>query len=128
MNTPPYPRSLVLCGTAAFCVLGLFGSAFAAPPQILVGPFDMFDTSADQRPFVITAQQQWVEAAEQVFAEKLNASARLCRRENRTGRHRRRLRPAASAGGSSRFLKKAAQKLLLCWAMGCVGDNAHGPA
>ena len=29
---------------------------------------------------------------------------------------------------SSRFLKKAAQKLLLCWAMGVVGDNAHGPA
>jgi hypothetical protein len=24
-------------------------------------------------------------------------------------------------------LKKAAQKLLLCWAMGCDGDNAHGP-
>jgi len=60
-----------------FCVLGLIGRAFAAPPQILVTPFDMFDTSADQRPFVIVAQQQWVEAAEQVFAEKLNASARL---------------------------------------------------
>jgi hypothetical protein len=29
---------------------------------------------------------------------------------------------------SSRFLKKAAQKLLLCWAMGFVGDDAHGPA
>jgi hypothetical protein len=29
---------------------------------------------------------------------------------------------------SSRFLKKAAQKLLLCWAMGCVSDNAHAPA
>jgi hypothetical protein len=28
---------------------------------------------------------------------------------------------------SSRFLEKAAQKLLLCWAMGCVSDNAHGP-
>jgi hypothetical protein len=46
---------------------------------------------------------------------------------------------------SSRFLKKAAQKLFLCWAeglkvptvrstvgiapegMGCVGDSAHGP-
>jgi hypothetical protein len=25
-------------------------------------------------------------------------------------------------------LKKAAQKLLLCWAMGCGGDTAHGPA
>jgi hypothetical protein len=25
-------------------------------------------------------------------------------------------------------LKKAAQKLLLLWAMGVVGDNAHGPA
>jgi hypothetical protein len=25
-------------------------------------------------------------------------------------------------------LKKAAQKLLLCWAMGFVSDNAHGPA
>jgi hypothetical protein len=24
-------------------------------------------------------------------------------------------------------LKKAAQKLLLCWAMGIIGDNAHGP-
>jgi hypothetical protein len=24
-------------------------------------------------------------------------------------------------------LKKAAQKLLLCRVMGCVGDNAHGP-
>ncbi|HEY1856848.1 ABC transporter substrate-binding protein [Acidocella sp.] len=32
-----------------------------------------------------------------------------------------------TARGSSRFLKKAAQKLLLCWAMGCVSDNAHGP-
>jgi hypothetical protein len=29
---------------------------------------------------------------------------------------------------SGRFLKKAAQKLLLCWAGGCVADNAHGPA
>jgi hypothetical protein len=29
---------------------------------------------------------------------------------------------------SSRFLKKAAQKLLLCWAMGVVADTAHGPA
>jgi hypothetical protein len=28
---------------------------------------------------------------------------------------------------SSRFLKKAAQKFLSCWAMGCVGDSAHGP-
>jgi hypothetical protein len=27
---------------------------------------------------------------------------------------------------SSRFLKKAAQKLLLCWAMGVDADNAHG--
>jgi hypothetical protein len=33
-----------------------------------------------------------------------------------------------SLGGSGRFLKKAAQKLLLCWAMGGVSDNAHGPA
>jgi hypothetical protein len=30
--------------------------------------------------------------------------------------------------GSSRFLKKAAQKLLLCWGMGVVADNAHAPA
>jgi hypothetical protein len=29
--------------------------------------------------------------------------------------------------GSSRFLKKAAQKLLLCWGMGVVGDSAHDP-
>jgi hypothetical protein len=28
----------------------------------------------------------------------------------------------------SRFLKKAAQKLLLIWAMGADGANAHGPA
>ncbi len=28
---------------------------------------------------------------------------------------------------SGRFLKKAAQKLFLCWAMGVVGDKAHGP-
>jgi hypothetical protein len=27
---------------------------------------------------------------------------------------------------SGRFLKKAAQKLLLCGVMGGVGDNAHG--
>ena len=27
-----------------------------------------------------------------------------------------------------RFLKKAAQKFWLCWAMGCVGASAHGPA
>jgi hypothetical protein len=27
-----------------------------------------------------------------------------------------------------RFLKKAAQKLLLCWVMGVVADNAHDPA
>jgi hypothetical protein len=30
--------------------------------------------------------------------------------------------------GSGRFLKKAAQNLLLCWAMGNVGDNAPEPA
>ncbi|HEY1856518.1 hypothetical protein [Acidocella sp.] len=34
---------------------------------------------------------------------------------------------AAAGKESSRFLKKAAQKLFLCWAMGCVGDNANGP-
>ncbi|HEY1857418.1 hypothetical protein [Acidocella sp.] len=28
---------------------------------------------------------------------------------------------------SGRFLKKAAQKLLVRWAMGGVGDKAHGP-
>jgi hypothetical protein len=28
---------------------------------------------------------------------------------------------------SSRFLKKAAQKFLLCWVMGVVADNAHDP-
>jgi hypothetical protein len=28
---------------------------------------------------------------------------------------------------SGRFLKKAPQKLLLCWAWGCVADNATGP-
>jgi hypothetical protein len=36
--------------------------------------------------------------------------------------------PASRIEGSSRFLKKAAQKLLLCWVMGGVGDNAHDPA
>jgi hypothetical protein len=35
--------------------------------------------------------------------------------------------PCSIEKESSRFLKKAAQKLLLCWAMGVVGDNAHGP-
>jgi hypothetical protein len=35
--------------------------------------------------------------------------------------------PAESPEERGRFLKKAAQKLLLCWAMGCVGDNARGP-
>jgi hypothetical protein len=30
-------------------------------------------------------------------------------------------------GESGRFLKKAAQKLFLCWATGVVGANAHGP-
>jgi hypothetical protein len=34
---------------------------------------------------------------------------------------------AGNDRGSSRFLKKAAQKLLLCWAMGGDGDNAHDP-
>jgi hypothetical protein len=29
---------------------------------------------------------------------------------------------------SSRFLKKAAQKLLLCWVMGIIADAAHDPA
>jgi hypothetical protein len=29
--------------------------------------------------------------------------------------------------GSSRFLKKAAQKLFLCWVMGVGADNAYGP-
>jgi hypothetical protein len=38
------------------------------------------------------------------------------------------VQPTASIEESSRFLKKAAQKLLLCWAMGCVSDNAHDPA
>jgi hypothetical protein len=28
---------------------------------------------------------------------------------------------------SRRFLKKAPQKLLLCWVMGVVADNAHDP-
>ena len=67
--------SAAKCGVAVLCFLSLSG--LAAPPQILVGPFDMFDTSVDQRPFVIAAQKQWVQAAEQTFAEKLNASTRL---------------------------------------------------
>jgi hypothetical protein len=29
---------------------------------------------------------------------------------------------------SGRFLKKAAQKFLRCWAMGVVADEAHDPA
>jgi hypothetical protein len=61
----------------AFWFLSLFERGLAAPPQILVGPFDMFDTSADQRPAVITAQKQWIEAAARTFAETLNASKRL---------------------------------------------------
>ncbi|HEY1855788.1 hypothetical protein [Acidocella sp.] len=36
--------------------------------------------------------------------------------------------PGSQSEASGRFLKKAAQKLLLCWAMGGVGDKAHGPA
>jgi hypothetical protein len=35
---------------------------------------------------------------------------------------------AIGVEGSSRFLKKAAQKFLLRWAMGDVADTAHGPA
>jgi hypothetical protein len=38
-----------------------------------------------------------------------------------------RRRGKADEKESSRFLKKAAQKLLLCWGMGCVAANAHGP-
>ena len=77
MTMPFHPRSFMMCGVAVFCFLGLVGRGLAALPQILVGPFDMFDTSADQRPAVIAAQKQWVEAAAQTFTEKLNASLRL---------------------------------------------------
>jgi hypothetical protein len=66
-----------VCVVAAFWFLILFGRVLAAPPQILVGPFDMFDTSADQRPAVVAAQGQWVEAAAQTFTQTLNASHRL---------------------------------------------------
>ena len=76
MRMPLYPRSFAY-GLAVVCFLGLAGHGLAAPPQILVGPFDTFDTSADQRPAVIAAQQQWVEAAAQRFTQKLNASLRL---------------------------------------------------
>jgi hypothetical protein len=38
-----------------------------------------------------------------------------------------RLPRRGSREGSSRFLKKAAQKFWLIWAMGAVADNAHGP-
>jgi hypothetical protein len=34
---------------------------------------------------------------------------------------------AESPEGRGRFLKKAAQKLLLCWAWGVVADTAHNP-
>jgi predicted RNA binding protein YcfA (HicA-like mRNA interferase family) len=34
---------------------------------------------------------------------------------------------SAQQRGSSRFLKKAAQKFLLIWSMGVVADTAHGP-
>jgi hypothetical protein len=34
----------------------------------------------------------------------------------------------ASFEEAAAFWKKAAQKLLLCWAVGNVGDNAHDPA
>jgi hypothetical protein len=37
-------------------------------------------------------------------------------------------RKAGRGEESSRFLKKAAQKLLLRWAAGVVGDKAHDPA
>jgi hypothetical protein len=39
-----------------------------------------------------------------------------------------RLEQASRKEKSGRFLKKAAQKFLLCWAMGFVGDDAYGPA
>jgi hypothetical protein len=62
---------------SAFCFLSLFARGLAASPQILVGPFDMFDTSADQRPAVVAAQKQWVQAAARTFMETLNVSKRL---------------------------------------------------
>jgi hypothetical protein len=34
----------------------------------------------------------------------------------------------ASEGKASFCEQKEAKKLLLCWAMGVVRDNAHGPA
>jgi Protein of unknown function (DUF2380) len=77
VTMPFYLRGFVIGVAALFAFLHVAAGAPATPPQILVGPFDMFDTSADQRPSVITAQKQWVDAAEQAFAEQLNASARL---------------------------------------------------
>jgi Protein of unknown function (DUF2380) len=63
------------------CFAALLAPASAAsppvPPTLLIAPFDMFDTSADQRPFIIADEKQWIADAGAEFSRQLTASGRV---------------------------------------------------
>lgn len=60
-------------------LLGLLlpGAAFAAAPTILVEHFDFFDTSIDQRPMMIAAQNRWLTAADAALRQELASGGQL---------------------------------------------------
>jgi TolB-like protein len=69
-----------------FVILSCFAVLIAAPayaasppalPTLLIAPFDQFDTSADQRPFVIADEKQWIADATAQLSRQLGASGRV---------------------------------------------------
>jgi|GEM_PF-3009828 len=73
--------SLVLALTAALALAAAAGprtrAAETNPPGILVLPIETFDGSADQRPFVLAAQRNWVQDAQGELRQALAASGRV---------------------------------------------------
>jgi hypothetical protein len=60
----------------SLCLLALLAAprAFAAPPAILIEPFDFYDSSIDQRPMVLAAQDRWLKAADAALRQGLGGS------------------------------------------------------
>lgn len=69
-----------------FVILSCFAVLIAAPadaapppalPTLLIAPFDIFDTSADQRPFVIADEKQWIADATAELSRQLSTSGQV---------------------------------------------------
>ena len=67
----------MLCCFAVLMAAPADAASPAALPTVLVAPFDIFDTSADQRPFVIADEKQWIADATAELSRQLSASGQV---------------------------------------------------